>query len=71
MFKMDCSKIGFIEIKSIDRVGNEHVKSLVHFSKDFENAQLYCVSRVEHSYKVGNVTVIPWEESFKAIGLQQ
>jgi predicted AAA+ superfamily ATPase len=59
-----------IEIKSTDRVEENHVKSLIHFAKDFESAELYCVCRVEHSYKIDNVMVIPWEKSFKAIGLQ-
>lgn len=57
-----------VEIKSADRIDSRHLKGLQNFQKDFPKAELFCVSRVKRAQKVGRIWVLPWQESFKALG---
>ncbi len=58
-----------VEIKSAKKIDDKHIKSLVHFSKDFPKAQLICASRVQRPQKVGNVNILPWKQALEEIGL--
>ncbi len=57
-----------LEIKSSDRVDDRHVKNLVHFNKDFPDAELICASRVAHKQVVNGIKVLPWKDSLTYIG---
>ena len=57
-----------LEIKSSDRVDDRHVKNLVHFNKDFPDAELICASRVAHKQVVKGIKVLPWKDSLAYIG---
>jgi len=57
-----------LEIKSSDRIDDRHVKNLVHFNKDFPDAELICASRVAHKQVVKGIKVLPWKDSLAYIG---
>ncbi len=57
-----------LEIKSSDRIDDRHVKNLVHFSKDFPEAELICASRVSHKQIINGIKVLPWKDSLAYIG---
>jgi len=57
-----------LEIKSSDRVDDRHVKNLVHFNKDFPDAELICASRVAQKQVVNGIKVLPWKDSLTYIG---
>ena len=57
-----------LEIKSSDRIDDRHVKNLVHFNKDFPDAELICASRVAHKQVVNGIKVLPWKDSLTYIG---
>lgn len=56
-----------IEIKSADKIDERHVKSLLHFKKDFRGARLICASRVRHPQRIDGVEVLPWKEALRAL----
>ena len=57
-----------LEIKSSDRIDDRHVKNLVHFNKDFPDAELICASRVAQKQVVNGIKVLPWKDSLTYIG---
>jgi len=56
-----------IEIKSTDRVDDRHTRSLAHFSNDFPDAGLICVSRDPIARTQGRIKILPWEKGLSAI----
>lgn len=62
--------MALVEIKSSTHVDERHVRSLVHFKKDFPKAQLVCVARVTHAQNIHGVSVLPWKEAFKELGFE-
>lgn len=63
--------VALVEIKSAERIDERHVKSLVHFQKDFPKAQFICAATVKQPQKIGKVLVLPWEQALLEIGLKQ
>jgi uncharacterized protein len=57
-----------LEIKSSDRIDDRHVNNLVHFHKDFPDAELICASRVTHKQVVNGIKVLPWQDALTYIG---
>ncbi len=57
-----------LEIKSAERVDERHVKNLVHFKKDFPDAELVCTGRITHKQVINGIAVLPWKEALKFIG---
>lgn len=60
--------VALIEIKSAEKVDERHVRNLLHFAKDFPNAQLICVAREKVPKKMGRVSVLPWNLALEALG---
>ncbi len=58
-----------VEIKSSKNIDDRHIKSLLHFKKDFPKAELYCLARVEHAQKIEGVWIFPWRKGLKELGL--
>lgn len=54
-----------IEIKSSSAPKESDLKGLAAFAKENEKACLYCLCRTPREYKVGNVTVLPWQEGIE------
>lgn len=61
-------QVSLVEVKSTEHVEDRHLKHLLHFKKDFPKADLFCVSREKKSRKVDGVWILPWKESFGALG---
>jgi len=62
-------KTVLVEIKSSSEIDHRHVKSLLHFEKDFPNTDRYCLSRVKRAQKIEGVWVLPWEKGINELGL--
>jgi predicted AAA+ superfamily ATPase len=58
-----------IEIKASTRVRDEHLRHLQSLNADYPEFELFCICREETARKVGNISIMPWQESFKEIGL--
>lgn len=69
ILKRPNNSMALVEIKSSDRIDERHIRSLLHFSKDFPKAQLICVSRTSQAKKIGKVLVLPWRQAFEELGL--
>ena len=54
-----------VEIKSSDRIDSRHLGGLQNFEKDFPKAELFCVSRVKKTQKIGKIWILPWQEFFR------
>ncbi len=63
--------IALVEIKSTDRVDARHLKWLESFKKDFPKAEFFCVSCVTQPQRIGKIQILPWQESFHALGLEK
>lgn len=59
-----------IEVKSTDVVDNRHIRSLKHFSRDFPDADLFCISRDPRERLLENVRILPWHNCWHALGLE-
>lgn len=59
-----------VEIKSSSKIDERHVRSLLHFKKDFPKAQLICASNVARPQNIEGVQVLPWDQAFGAMGLK-
>jgi predicted AAA+ superfamily ATPase len=60
--------IALVEIKSSTHIDERHIRSLLHFKKDFPKAQLICVARVSQAQNIDGVSVLPWKEAFTELG---
>lgn len=58
-----------IEIKSARRVDERDTKSLDRFLPDFGNAEAYVLSNDPVKKRIGRVTLLPWIEGIREIGL--
>ncbi len=58
-----------VEIKSSDSIDERHLRSLIHFAKDFPKADLICACRIPRPQKFDRVWALPWKDALKAIGL--
>lgn len=58
-----------VEIKSATSPRPKDLKSLQSLGSQFPKAQLFCVCRTENRQKLDRITVLPWQQSFKALGL--
>lgn len=58
-----------VEIKSTDRIREKDTRSLERFHKDFRKADAFCLSRDPIAKKIGSVSVLPWEQGLKELGL--
>lgn len=56
-----------LEIKSAEKIDERHVKSLVHFKKDFPKAEYICVGRAAQKQVTQGITVLPWQEALAYI----
>jgi predicted AAA+ superfamily ATPase len=56
-----------VEIKSSDRVREDHAKALFAFQNDFPDADLYLLSRDPRPQRLGRIQALPWEEGILAI----
>jgi len=56
-----------IEIKSTAQVDDRHIRSLIHFSKDFPDATLICASRDPIARTKGRVEIVPWDQALEII----
>ena len=59
----------FIEIKSTDNVQKRHLQHLKSLGKDFPEFELYCFSQETNVRVDESVTIVPWQEGFKRMGL--
>ena len=62
-------KTALVEIKSSDRVTDEHLKHLKAISADEGDIEAYCFCRERRSRKTGDVLIVPWQEGFQRLGL--
>ncbi len=54
-----------IEIKASAAPQKKYLKGLESFKSENHHAQLFCICQTEHSYKLDDITVLPWKEAFK------
>ncbi|OFZ80760.1 MAG: hypothetical protein A2583_12120 [Bdellovibrionales bacterium RIFOXYD1_FULL_53_11] len=59
----------WIEIKSSRMVDERHIKSLKHFKKDKPHAEFICASQVKRAQKIDGISILPWKDALKIIGL--
>jgi predicted AAA+ superfamily ATPase len=58
-----------VEIKSADRVREDMLHSLNQITKDFPQAQVYCLCRERMRRLQGRVQIVPWQEGLVEIFL--
>lgn len=56
-----------VEIKSSTEPTSEDLKSLISFSKEFPNSNLYVFSRTPHAYTLKGIKILPWQEGIKKL----
>lgn len=61
-------ELAVVEIKSSNRIDERHVRSLLHFKKDFPKAQFVCVAQVKQAQEIEGIAVLPWAQAFKELG---
>src|SRR3990167_4641614 len=71
IIKRPDNSVALVEIKSSERIDERHIRSLIHFSKDFPKAKLVCVSQVTQAKKIGRVLVLPWKKALEELGLMK
>ncbi len=57
-----------VEIKSSTLIDERHLKHLLHFKKDFPQAQFICASRVKTSQMIKGISVLHWEKALEKLG---
>lgn len=62
-------KVSLVEVKSSSKIDERHVRSLLHFQKDFPKAELICAANVVRPQKIEKVQVLPWAQALEALGL--
>jgi uncharacterized protein len=58
-----------IEIKSSNEVKNQHLKHLAAIADESDEFEALCFSQEKRARKVGKITVLPWQEGFRRLGL--
>ena len=59
----------FIEIKSSDAVQDRHLNHLKSILDTYKEAEGYCFCNETVSRKVGEISVVPWQDGLREIGL--
>ncbi len=59
----------FIEINSSERIQDRHLTHLKSMLADFEDAEGYWFCNERVSRRGGKITVIPWQQGLREIGL--
>lgn len=59
----------FLEIKSTDRVTEQHVTNLNRIAENFPDALMYCFSQDGNLKQLGKTRCIHWKEGLREIGL--
>ncbi|MBI2082460.1 MAG: ATP-binding protein [Deltaproteobacteria bacterium] len=58
-----------IEIKSTDHADERDTRTLERFLPDFKKAEAFCLSRDPWPKKIGSVSVLPWDQGLRELGL--
>jgi predicted AAA+ superfamily ATPase len=58
-----------VEIKSTENPLAKDIKNLVLLKADFPKAKFFCVCRTNTKQQWDHISILPWEQSFKALGL--
>jgi predicted AAA+ superfamily ATPase len=53
--------LALVEIKSTDRVREDHLSGLQNFAEDFKEAELFLLSRDPYPKRFGRINALPWE----------
>lgn len=53
--------LALVEIKSTERVREDHLRGLENFAPDFPDADLYLLSRDPNSMRFGRINALPWQ----------
>jgi len=61
--------VALVEIKSTEHADDRDTRAIEHFLPDFKKAAGFCLSRDPIPKKIGNVSVLPWEQGMKELGL--
>jgi uncharacterized protein len=62
-------KLALIEIKSRDRIFENHVAALNRLAPEFGNAEAFCFSNQVHATLLGKVHCLNWKDGLRALGL--
>jgi len=62
-------KVYALEIKATENPDSSSLKGLKSFSEISRKAVLYCASLAPRRRKAGEVTILPWQETFEALGI--
>ncbi|MCI5064750.1 ATP-binding protein [bacterium] len=57
-----------IEIKSKDRIDTHDIRHLRDLSKDFRNADAFCLSKDPHAVSLDGVACLPWSRGLEELG---
>ncbi|NDC38802.1 MAG: hypothetical protein EBZ48_12245, partial [Proteobacteria bacterium] len=63
------AKTLFVEIKSSERVGSEHLMHLRDLSAGRDDVEPICISREPRARKEGEILVLPWRDGLERMGL--
>jgi len=58
-----------VEIKSSERINDEHLRSLSLLGPDISNSERFCLSLDPIPRLISGIHVLPWEMGFKELGL--
>jgi hypothetical protein len=58
-----------IEIKSTEKIVEEHLKNFMNLTKDIKNSKAYCFSCDPHEKQIGHVRCMPWQMGLRELGL--
>lgn len=61
--------VALVEIKSTDRADERDTSAVEHFLPAFPKAEGFCLSRDPIPKKIGQVSVLPWEQGIRELGL--
>jgi predicted AAA+ superfamily ATPase len=56
-----------VEIKASDNVNDRHIANILHFSKDFPDCEMYCLSRDPTARTVNGVQLMFWKDGLRKI----
>lgn len=58
-----------VEIKSTDRVQEDHLRGLQLLGNDIQNAERFCLSRDPGARVIDGINVLPWTQGLSELGL--
>lgn len=59
--------LALVEIKSTSTVTEEDVRSLLGFSEEFPDADLFCFSQDERPKRFGRVRAVHWQQGIEEL----